>query len=362
MPFPNQLATVLATRRSLLALIVLIPVVGMIGWYSWPRGKADAFFRQALVTQNAGEQVRLLEQAIDAADGSYPTAEIQLCLTFARMKDWEKVRTLFARLDKENCPVSSLLALAKRCLDAREWQTAEAVLSQVPRKVAATEEGLQLALALYEGTDRVQLQIQTLEKLTRVAPDNPRYWWALAEKHEDIKNTSAAIRVLEDGLSHKLPKRDAVEMRHRLLEHRIEVGDAVLARKLLDATRAMGETGPQLDFYDAYISQLEGRTAYALASLETVLHQLGEVPEALRLRGIMHFELGHVQQAAIDLKRVTELSPDDEVAHFKLAEIYRRLGQIEQTQKYQKLARQSQDRYLEIRKKKLEKKINRPAD
>jgi Tfp pilus assembly protein PilF len=96
--------------------------------------------------------------------------------------------------------------------------------------------------------------------------------------------------------------------------------------------------------------------------LETVLHQLGEIPEALRLRGIMHFELGHVQQAAIDLNRVTEITPDDEISHFKLAEIYRRLEQIEQTQKYQKLAQQSQDRYLKIRKEKLEKKINRPAD
>lgn len=362
MPLPDRSVQILTTRRVVFGAIVIIPIVCLIGWYSWPKLAPDALFRQAQVTQNATEQVRLLEQAIHVAGGSYPTAEIQLCLTFARMKNWEKVRTIFASIDKEHCPASSLLALAQRCLDAREWQTADEVMSQIPAKTASTVEYLELSVMLYAETNRVQLQIHTLEKLTQIAPDNPRYWWSLAKVHEDIKNTSAAIGVLEGAITRKLPKSDAKEMRYRLLEHRIEVGDAVLARKQLEATRAAGETGPQLEFYAACIDQLEGRTEQALSSLETVLRQLGEVPEALRLRGIVHFELGHVQEAATDLKRVTELSPNDEVAHFKLAEIYRRLGQIEQTQKYQKLAQQSQERYLEIRKKKLEAKLSRPAD
>jgi tetratricopeptide (TPR) repeat protein len=335
--------------------------VGIIGWSAWPAVNPDALVRQALIAQNPGDQARLLEQAIHAAGGNYPAAEIQLCLAFARMKEWAKVRTHFASLDKEHCPASSLLALAKRCLDVREWETAEDVLLQLPQDVVSTEPGLELFLDLYSGTNRVQPHIQTLEKLTRVAPDNPRYWWSLTKAQEAIKNTSAAIRVLEEALGHKLPAREALEMGHSLLEHRIEVGDVVLSRKQLTAMRAAGETGPQLDFYDACIYQLEGQTTPALNSLEIVLHELGDVPQALRLRGITHFELGHIQQAAADLKRVTELTPDDEIAHFKLAEIYRRLGQTEQTQKYQQLAQQALDRYQEIRKRKLDKQ-NPQAD
>ena len=99
-----------------------------------------------------------------------------------------------------------------------------------------------------------------------------------------------------------------------------------------------------------------------MATDDSAIPGYRRVAEAVRLRGILHSELGHLEQAAADLKRVTELKPGDEIAYFKLAEIYRRLAQGELDQRYQKLAQESLERYLEIRNKQIEIKTKRPAD
>ena len=362
MSLRDRVARIFKNRGNALAFFFLISVVGVVTGYLWYLQTPEAHFRRALAAKNTQDQVRLLQRAINASGGSYPAAEIQLCLVLARMNDWDQVGRLFVRHKGQSCPPENLVALAKLCLSSRQWKIAEIVLNELPEETSSAESRLLLFSALYQGTDRVQSLIETLENLTRAAPNNSRYWWRLAQSYEELENTTAAIRVYEAALSHDLPKVDEMEMRHKLLEHRIEIGDASTARSQLDSWRAAGERGPRMDFYEACVCQLEGQLERALDSLEAVLRELGEVPEALRMRGILHSELGHLEQSASDLKRVAERNPGDEITQFKLAEVYRRLAHGDLARQYEELARESHERYLEIRRQHLERKMKRHSE
>lgn len=341
--------------------IFVLSALAVVGWFCWTGEKPETIFRRALVARSSSDRIRLFQQALTAAKGDYTEAKIHLCLELARIKDWDQLEQNFESLDARACTPRQLTELAQLCLDGEQWRTAELVLTRADAASIDAEARLLLLCALYQGTGRNQDFMETARALTKVKPGDARYWWLLAQIQEQLDNTTDAIRVYQFALSQSLPAPEITNMRRRLVELSLDVGDAKLARQQVDALLGSGARGPEMHVFAARLAHLEGHPKQALDALEIALRELGENPEALRLRGILHLELGQLLSAESDLKQVTALTPSDEIAFFKLAEVYRRLSQGEQAPHYEKLARQNHETYLTLHRKKLKaKQLARP--
>ena len=281
----------------------------------WPTANPQTLFQQSLSDRNPATQISLLQQAIAASNGGFPEAESRLCLLLSKDKRWDQVERLLAHSDIALWPDDERMAFAETCVQ--------------------TSQG------------------RFLEHLAAVMPDDARHWWQLARIHEQYENTMAAIRTYEAALKQNIPESEQIAMRHQLVDHSIDVGDLKRARELLLFLISQGERGPQIDVYRARIFHLEGQPAKALDPLNSALRELGDLPDGLRLRGILYTEMGQLDSAIKDFRRVIELAPHDEIAYFKLAEAYRRLGHRDGSKAMLKLAQTTHDAYLRHHQRKL---------
>ena len=338
-------------RYCLLSVLGLLCIGLLFGLKRDPKD----LLRKGLLSNRPEEKIELLRRSIEAAGGDYHEAEIELCMALARSKDWTSFNNVFSGLELNRCTGAELLALARLCVQGKQWPAAEAILAAVERTAHSTEDYLVVRCGLSAGTNRIRDLVSGAEELTRLYPEKVQYWWQLASIHEQRENTLAAITTYQAAIRQPLPKLEIIRMRHRILDHAISVGDAVLAREQLSIVARESLPDPRIDVYEARLCHLEGRPAEALVALERALGVLGELPEALRLRGILHLELGNLKQAAADLTRVVSLSPNDEIACFNLAQALKRVGQDQSDTATIQLAEVYHQKYLSLRAENLKK-------
>ncbi len=296
------------------ATFATLTILALVALNLWPTNP-QTLFQQALSDRNPATQISLLQQAMATSNGGFPEAESRLCLLLSKDKRWDEVERLLSHSDVARWPEHERKTFAETCVQTSQWKC--------------------------------------LEHLAAVMPDNARHWWQLARSHEQHENLMGAIQTYEAALNQDIPPSDALAMRHQLLDHCVDVGELKRAQELLHFLVSHGEHGPQIDVYQARIFHLEGQPAKALDALNSALRELGELPEGLRLRGILQMELGQLESAIKDFRRVIELTPHDEIAYFKLAESYRHLGHRDGSESMLELAQKTHDAYFSHHKRKL---------
>lgn len=317
---PRKLST-----RALVAVILLICV--MAGGLSRMMGdSSEQLLKQALLTEG-DEKIKLLKRAVAVSKSESTTAHVELCIALARAKRNSELATTFSTLKADDCRPADLLSLATLCIRAWEWNIAESCLKTVSSMSHSPADRLLLECQVYSETGRVKEWIQSAKSLTDLVPDMTAGWQNLATAQDRRQNKTAAIAVYQAALTQNLPMADQSQMRHRLIEHCIETGDADLAREHWKILLQQSPSDPRLGVYDARLCHMEGRASDGLMSIDKVLARLGPIPEALRLRGILLLELGQLENAIQELTRVVQMMPNDEIVFFKLAEATRRLWQ-----------------------------------
>src|SRR5262249_27043320 len=76
--------------------------------------------------------------------------------------------------------------------------------------------------------------------------------------------------------------------------------------------------------------------------------ELGDTSQAIRLRAILYLDMGRYQEAADDLQVALEDEPFDEIAHFKLAEAFRGLGNAARATRHFQIAAEIKQKRLRI--------------
>jgi tetratricopeptide (TPR) repeat protein len=184
-------------------------------------------------------------------------------------------------------------------------------------------------------------RLQWAEQLTELTPNRASVWWQFAGTLESCQRITEAIAVYRRALKFNLPERDRLEMRFRLLDHFIFLGDASAARQELEFLRSRQMNSPLIDVAEARLDRMEGHPERALAILNRIWSSIGNSPRVIWLRGRVHLDLGNLQAAADDFNLALVSLPTDEILHFNLAEVYRRLGDQEKSQHHQ-------ERYKEL--------------
>jgi tetratricopeptide (TPR) repeat protein len=184
-------------------------------------------------------------------------------------------------------------------------------------------------------------RLQWAEQLAELTPDRASVWWQLAGTLESSQRITEAIAVYRRALQSNLPERDRAEMRFRLLDHFIFLGDAAAARQELEFFRSRQINSPLIDVAEARLDRMEGHPERALAILNRIWSSIGNSPRVIWLRGRVHLDLGNLQAAADDFNLALVSLPTDEILHFNLAEVYRRLGELQKSQHHH-------ERYIEL--------------
>ncbi|MEJ7596068.1 MAG: tetratricopeptide repeat protein [Planctomycetaceae bacterium] len=322
-------------------------------WFLWPEDPGE-LLRRALLSRNEAEQIELLQQAVAAADGHFPPAEIELCLVLAAAGNWTEASTAMTRLNRTQCSADDLLAYATLSVQGEQWNTAEMALAAIQGTTHRLEERLSLQCRLYDVLNLHKELVDAARELTKIAPETTRWWLQLASIYAQKQNTLAEIQTYKAALNRAIPVTDIVEVRRRLLDCCIDAGDATLAREQFDLLRLANVSDPRMNVWQARLCHLEGRPAEALAAINAASDQIRNIPEAIRLRGILHLEMGQYEQAEDDLTQVMAMTPEDEIACFKLAEAWRLLGHQRGDSACVERADQYHRRYQNIHKRNLE--------
>lgn len=333
---PERLRYGRSRRPYFIALAVVSASALGIAWRAVLRPDPERLVRQAnsCAAADPAEAERLLRQAISLAGGSHPKAAMALCRLLAGRGDWETASPLLAALDQGACPSAFLIEMGEAALRAGRTGEGVALLELVRRrKDRDAAAALEHLFAHYHEQQQDRQMLDCLHELAE-RDGQPALWWKLLELLDARDLETEFLFVLREALQQPLPAADRLELRHRLVARLVDLGETKQARSELDSIVEREGLSPRARLHQAAILRLEGKPREALKALEAALSQSGEHPGAVRLRALIHLDLDMLREATADFQQGLENDPFDLSAHYKLAELYRKLGETELAQKH----------------------------
>ena len=338
--------------QGFVALVVAAAALGWLAWTPFHPGPAKLLQQATACTaRDPAQAERLLHRAIVVTSGRFPEAEMALCRLRAERGDWKSALPLFAALDLGACPSGFLIAFGELALKGRRTTEALMALSEVQRrKIPESLAALNVLFWHYREQNQERDLLDCLREMAELGDGQPELWWKLLEMLDARQLESEYMRTLRVALEQKLPAPDKTEMQHRLVARLVDQGDAAPARRELAPLVAHEGLSPRVRLHQAAIFRLEGKPHEALEMLEAALPVTGERPGVVRLRALIHLDLGMHRDAAEDFRKEVEEEPFDLVAHFKLAEAYRKLGKLDLARKHQEISVQIRGKRQKINK------------
>ncbi|MSR58542.1 MAG: tetratricopeptide repeat protein [Planctomycetaceae bacterium] len=343
-------------RNAGMALGVALLLVGAGGvawWGSVPPDPQD-LLRNAAILQDRDPTTaeKLLRRSIDVSGGKFPEGERALCEFLARRGDWDAAAALYAGLEAGERPLAFLMRYGTLASRASRFPEAIASLTEVyERRAPEAVQALDALFAVYVEQQDLPKVFATARALARLEPDRPERWWDLlrmldTQERRDVENAET----LREALSHDLPAGDKLELRHRLVGRLVKIGDAAAARAELGRLAELDGASPRVQVHEAAILRLESRPQEALAVLQSVGDDADDRPGLIRLRAMIHLDLGNYAAAVADFRRGLEDAPFDLVGHFKLVEAYRGQGNLKRAREHEEFARDIREKRWRINK------------
>jgi tetratricopeptide (TPR) repeat protein len=336
---------------------------GVLLWRAYFPDAATLLDRaNACAVSDPERAAELLRTAIRKKGGKFPDAEIALCRLSARQGDWETACALFASLNRETCPATFLLEFGEAALAAQRPTEGLPALAEVRRRrIPESVAALDMLFVHHRRRNEEREMLNCVHELAELEGARPELWWKLLELLDARQLDSEYLNVLREALRQDLPPRDTTEMRHRLVARLVDQGEVEEARRELAGLVRQEGPSARTRLHEAAIDRLEGNPSAALELIEAALAAAGERPGAVRLRALIHFDLGKYQEAAEDFEKGMEEDPYDLVAHFKLAEAYRKLGKSGLAKRHEAISADIRDKRQKINKLR-EATKQRPAD
>lgn len=173
-----------------------------------------------------------------------------------------------------------------------------------------------------------------LQTLIELQPDEFDWWFNLCRLRVRQGRSADAVTACRAALQRTFPVADASELRVRMADESIKLGNGADARAVLEPLLSQSPPHPWFSPLWAKVLRMEGKSAEALKYLQSagpanhgdvVVHQL---------TGILQFDLGQYPAALESLRTAARLDPHSDVTQFKLAECARVLGNRKSEQSY----------------------------
>ncbi|MEQ9409987.1 MAG: tetratricopeptide repeat protein [Fuerstiella sp.] len=315
--------------------------VGVILFWLWPPSVADLYRQSEQIMATDPDQAeRLLREALQRSP-EFADAGILLGRLLGQQDRWDEVQKLLSETPLQDGSAALMMQLADDAESASESELARTLWVEVsgmscPEQPAA----LQSLFRASQIDGRDADSLKWARRLTQVTSDSAVAWWQFVGILESQKRITDAVEAYRQALACELPQQDRLEMRLRLLDHLIFLGDVSAARQEVSYLRMLNLRSLRLDVAEARLHRMDGNPEQALAILNRIRDSVDNSPRVIWLRGRVHLDLGSLRAAASDFERALQSLPEDEVLHFNLAEVYRRLGEDEKSAHHQKIYQQ----------------------
>ena len=256
-------------RRVTLTLGITLVAIAAGGgwWWLWSTNPHSLIEEASRCRRNNPKRaVQLLQQVI----AEYPSADLEARTVLASVRlqqeAWDAAAELVDDDLLDNAPTPALSELADRAARLGRNRLAHRVLTAVSQRPGPRQRSTLVKLIASGGPGRPTYHMATPARtLANLEPENPRWWWLTVDAVTAGGNTSELVDVLRLALQQRLPQRDTTELRHRLIEQTILLGDARAARDVLTDLESGGQVSPaRLHIHRARLRRLEGRPSQGL--------------------------------------------------------------------------------------------------
>ena len=322
-----------------MAFVVAAGLLGAAWLWTHPSPKSLFSRGFSVVSRDPATAERFFRQAIAAADGRYPDAQLGLCVALARQKNWDDAQKLFSAIDPSSCRADVLLAFGREALDADRIAEAEQALKEVAgRDTRERDAALALLLAGYRRWGLQNELIAVGQKLTQTQPDRFEVWAVLVEALRGMKLEKECLETASQALENDPPEDYRREFQYTIVEMSITAGDAERGAKELAKLRALEGDSFRVRASAASLYRLQGRLDESLQLAKSLFTQTGKQTTAHLIRGFVWLDLGQYEKAISDLQQVVAEQPFNVQAHFKLSEALRALGRQAEALSHSKIA------------------------
>jgi tetratricopeptide (TPR) repeat protein len=281
----------------------------------------------------------LFRRAMEAAGGRYPDAQIALCHTLARQGLWDDALSVFATIDRQACRSDLLLDFGRAALQAEHRLAAlDALQAAARQKTHASVAALELLMADYHEWGRQDEETAAARELTRLEPEDPLRWKRLIDILQATRRTAEREAAAREALQHDPPEEYRRSFEYILATHLIARGEVSEARRIITQLKALEGPSLRLNTSEIEIYRIEGRPDLALETARALSADAQDLPALYFIRGVAHLDMEQYEQAVRNLEQTVAAQPNNEKAHFRLAEAYRGVGREEPAGRHAKIA------------------------
>ncbi len=339
---PARSQSEIALRKRRFTILIALLLIAACGYGYQSYWRPYQLFQQAknVSSNNFKVSERLLEDAIIAAGGSYPEAELFRATILGSHGFWDEAMGAFSLIeDKEKLNSNKVITLGELAAGSGQVHLArncfKAALKSAP-EANVYRHLIRLELSV-GNEDRARTYCQ---QLLSIDAEDPTAWQVLGTVAMRQMEPTVARDAFRKALS--LGVAEASLVREDLVQVLIDNGEYDGARTELKKLKSEGPLTVRASLEDAYLLRLSGESQQALVVTEQLIESNNPPPlPAILLAGILNLDLAHLEIAVAFLKQVVEVQPHNKEAHFKLALAYRQLDQDEQAKEHL-----SQSQYL----------------
>ena len=335
--FPHRKLPHAMRRVGLLFLAVGI-AIGVCYWRTPPR--PDQLFQRGvqLTDQDPAVGERWIRQAIDAAAGDYPEAQMALAELLGSQGRWEEANSVFSGIHKSGCRSDQLLKFGRQAIESDYDQLGLESLNLVrSRSTPEAVQALELLASYYREFSQMDELEVVIRELANRQSNNPQRWLDLAVHLKKTYQETECLVAVRTALDHYPPPELRRHLESMLLDQLVVVGDASGAWATFEKMQRDQGDSTQLLAKKIDLYRMTGQMEKALETIESIFPQIEHMPVAFMTRGAIYLDLGRFQKAVDDLSRVVVVDPYNEGAHFKLSEAYRGIQDVERSRRHREL-------------------------
>jgi tetratricopeptide (TPR) repeat protein len=178
---------------------------------------------------------RLFRTVVDDTRGDFPDAQLQLALRVMERGGSEELDSICENLKWDQTDLDLLMTFGGNALAAQRTDLArrsfEVMRERDSGYAVAALRGLSM---VHEQEHRPEQSLRCLEEITRLLPDNLHFWRLLADSRAARHQPAAAAAAYRQALRLRPRRREAAEIRQRLITQLVDAGDIDSARAELE--------------------------------------------------------------------------------------------------------------------------------
>lgn len=354
--------TQLRRRRGAALLLLLVIATAVWGWRSSQRRGLERLLAEARAALNrlrapSPEAVNhgtliddtrwMLEDYVAAGGDEASSAE--LLLELVRTLQSPKFASTVELKPRQDQSTADLLLAAELLFHAGHWPQSDGLLTEVlarnEERRERRAEALRLAATVRYELVREDDVLACCQELKQITPEDARPWIAEAQVHEDRSHWPQVFEACREAVR---LQPDRPNLRWKLAEACIRVGNTREARAALDAIPMAAGSEDTRRLMDARILELEGHSEESLAIAEELLEKYPEHVDSLLLKGRQLLGMGKLPEAQKVFEELIRLDPVMQEAHYSLGQVYARRGERDKANVEFAVHRQLADRKMEL--------------